>query len=362
MLNDFDFDSFPSGGGNRPGGVVHPAPPAPQIQSAANDLQDYQMGLMTLEQGNKKRLMMARQEQENVPRASMVQRSRAAPASGAYGGRRGGGGGSDDFNEESFRDEGLNDGATIIEAEPELDFQESAVEETGLTTTYDLPGTKTLPPRATPFKQRVARVTLSNVVFSHTIVAKYKPLAYLKARLRNASPVTVLRGRAGLTLDGTFLGQTTIPRCSVGDAFTLSLGIDPAVKVTYPAPEVRRATTGVFSKEDSSVFTRVATITNTRSSTGGRPVNVVVYDQVPVSEDERLRVDVLYPKGLGVGGSGVATGTGNKTSDKEWGRAVATIKKNGEVCWDATVQPGKSVRLALEYVVAMPSGETAVQC
>jgi hypothetical protein len=321
-----------------------------------NNLSDYQMSLMTLEQQNKRRLMMARQshDHDGAPQAAMVMRKKSREPE------------INEFQDAavvfSEADEALVDGATIIEAEPELDFQDSSVEETGLTTTYDLPGTKTIVPRPTPFKQRVARVTLSNVVFSHTIVAKYKPLAYLKARLRNSSPVTVLRGRAGLTLDGTFLGQTIIPRCSVGDAFTLSLGIDPAVKVTYPAPEVRRATTGVFSKEDSSVYTRVATVSNTRAAAGGRPVNVVVYDQVPVSEDERLRVDVLHPKGLGVGGPGVAAGAGAKAGDKDWGRAVATIKKNGEVCWDATVQPGKSARLTLEYVVAMPSGESAVQC
>jgi len=246
--------------------------------------------------------------------------------------------------------------ATLHEEVPELEFQESAMEETGLTTTYDIPGTKSLVPRSAPFKQRVARINLSNVYFSHTVVAKYKPAAYLKARLKNSSRITILKGRAGLTLDGTFLGQTDIPRCSVGDTFTLSLGVDPAVKVSYPKPEVRRSTAGVFSKEESSVFTRIVTITNTRSA-GGKPVNVVVIDQVPVSEDERLKVDLLFPKGLAGAERGVATGGG----DKDWGRATAVLKKNGEVSWDAVVNPGKSTKLALEYVVALPSGEQAVQ-
>lgn len=253
------------------------------------------------------------------------------------------------------------DAATLRNQVPEMSFLESAMEETGLTTTYDLPSPKTLAPRPTAIKQRVARISLSNVHFSHTVVAKYKAVAHLQARVRNSSRITLLAGRAGLTLDGTFLGQTMVPRCSIGETFTLPLGVDPAVRVVYPKPEVRRSTAGVFTKEESSVFTRTVTVVNTRSA-GGRPINVVVLDQVPVSEDERLRIDIWHPKGLADAEHGVSTGVGEKDgkADKDWGRATATLKKNGEVSWEATVNPGKSAKLALEYVVALPSGDQFV--
>ncbi|KAG7127670.1 Protein F37C4.5 like protein [Verticillium longisporum] len=252
-----------------------------------------------------------------------------------------------------------------VDVEPELDFEESAMEETGLTTTYDLSNSKTLAPRSTASKQRVVRLTLPDVVFSHTVVAKYRPVAYLKARLRNISKMTLLRGPTGLTLDGAFMGRTNLPRCSPGDSFSLSLGVDPAVKVLYPKPEVRRGTTGIFKVENSGVYTRAITLINTRSSTGGgKAIRLLVHDQIPVSEDERLKVEILQPKGLSVGGGGVGAGapTRDGKEDRDWGTAVASLKKEGEVSWDVSLKAGRGVRLGLEYVVALPGGEHAVQC
>ncbi|KAI3392072.1 hypothetical protein diail_6301 [Diaporthe ilicicola] len=255
--------------------------------------------------------------------------------------------------------------ATLLEPEPSLEFQESAMEETGLTTTYDLPGFKTLIPSTNASKQRVARILFTNVIFSHTVVAKYRPAAFLNARLRNASKMSLLKGPVGLTLDGTFMGRSTLPRCTSGDSFTMSLGVDPAIKVVYPKPDVKRSTSGVFTKENSTAYARSIAITNTRgaSSAGAKTVRLVVLDQVPVSEDDKLRVEILQPRGLAEGGGGVSTGTqgGSAKDGKDWGKAVATLKKSGEVNWNVEINAGKTVKLNLEYDVSLPAGEQAVQ-
>lgn len=391
---------------------------------SSNNLQDYQMQLMLLEQQNKKRLMMAKepvpqqmqlqlqaqqqaqqQYQSNAallpaqhnfnvvtthsaapPGASffgtndMVQQANAESRRSALGAsaaamssfpkaaaksrkasqgfpaeRGGGGGDAIDYEDEDEDD-------TILEPQPSLAFQESSFEETGLTATYDLPSLKTLKPSTTASKQRVARLAFSSVQFSHTVIAKYRPAAYLKAKLRNASKLTLLRGPTGLTLDGTFLGRSTLPRCSAGDTFSLSLGVDPAIKVAYPKPDVKRSTTGVFTKGDNSVYTRTVTLVNTRAA-AGKPVTLAVLDQVPVSEDEKLRVDVQVPRGVS-GGAVVTAGTPGKEGKEGegWGKATAGMKKGGEVCWDVVLNAGKSVRLTLEYDVSFPTGERVVQC
>ncbi|KAK5658292.1 hypothetical protein OQA88_2267 [Cercophora sp. LCS_1] len=269
---------------------------------------------------------------------------------------------SESFLSRDIEEEDDADGATILEPTPELSFQESSFEETGLTATYDLPNLKTLKPATTASKQRVARISFTNVYFSHTVVAKYKPVAYLKAKLRNTSKLTLLKGPTGLTLDGTFMGRSTLPRCSAGDSFTMSLGVDPAIKVSYPKPDVKRSTTGVFTKGDNSVYTRTVTLVNTRA-TAGKAVNITVLDQVPVSEDEKLRIDVQQPRGL-YAGAPVPTGVPGKDGkeEKEWGRASAVLKKAGEVSWDVVLNAGKSVRLVLEYDVSLPAGERVIQC
>ncbi|TQV90650.1 mucoidy inhibitor A [Cordyceps javanica] len=262
------------------------------------------------------------------------------------------------------------------EEDDAVDFEDSLIEEAGMTTSYDLPGLKTLAPKSAASKQRVARVAFSSVTLSHSVVAKYRPVAYLQARLKNNSKLTLLPGPAGLTLDGSFMGRTPLPRCSAGDVFTLNLGVDPAVKVSYAKPEVRRATTGLFSKESSSVFARAVVLHNTRVATPGagagagagaaaKPARLHVLDQVPVSEDERLRVDVVTPRGLALEGPAVVAGAPGREEDgrdRDWGKATAQLRNGGEVAWDVRLNPGKMVKLWLEYAVSAPSGDAAVEC
>ncbi|KAL6910267.1 hypothetical protein GGI43DRAFT_389759 [Trichoderma evansii] len=268
---------------------------------------------------------------------------------------------------EAFQQESVKEEAEIEKPsnDDDITFDASLMEETGLTTTYDLPGLKTLAPKYNGSKQRVARIPFSNVVFSHTVVAKYKAVAYLKAKLKNSSKVALLKGDASLTLDGTFMGKTSLPRCSSGESFNLSLGIDPAIRVTYSKPEVHRTSSGLFSKEDSAVYIRTITLHNTRA-VGGRAVDLLVQDQVPVSEDERLRVELLYPRGLVVDNhNGVATGAADKEGqskdDGNWGKAVAKLKKEGQLSWDVSLNAGKAAKLTLEYSVSMPGGHAAYQ-
>ncbi|KAI9743728.1 MAG: hypothetical protein M1835_002885, partial [Candelina submexicana] len=137
-----------------------------------------------------------------------------------------------------------------------LAFQESSREDYGMTTTYDIPGVRTLSPSTLARRHRIAEISLSNIHLYHILVPKLRPAAFLKAKLRNSSSVTLLSGQAGLTLDGSFLGNSTLPRCSPGETFNLPLGVDPAVHVSYAKPTVRRSSSGVFNKEDSAVYTR----------------------------------------------------------------------------------------------------------
>ncbi|KAI0150676.1 hypothetical protein GGR57DRAFT_471172 [Xylariaceae sp. FL1272] len=255
------------------------------------------------------------------------------------------------------------DEATLAEPEPDLEFEESVVGETGLTTTYDLPGVRCLPPSSTMSKQRVVRMTYSNVVFKHVVVAKCRKAAFLKTSVRNTSKLTLLKGQTSLTLDGSFFGRTTLPRCSPGETFTLSLGVDPSIRVTYPKPEVKRSSSSMFSllKENITLYTRVVTLVNTRTDAESKPAHITLLDQIPVSEDERLAIELLKPKGLAVDGPRVSCGEAAPGSTSlAWGKADAHLETGGEVSWDVKLNAGKSVKFVLEYSCAVPSLDQAI--
>ncbi|KAK4249241.1 hypothetical protein C7999DRAFT_39658 [Corynascus novoguineensis] len=343
------FGAAPSNANNAPTGGLFgqpAAPAAPAPQAAANNRGSSLFGA-------------AQSEEYIAPGAQAQPRGFAYHATSSTQETHNDGGGVGAGAEA----EADADAVTMLEPAPELSFQDSSFEETGLTATYDLPQFKTLKPSSTPSKQRVARLSFTKVTFSRTVVAKYKPAAYLRARIRNTSKLTLLRGPTGLTLDGTFLGRSSLPRCSAGDGFNVALGVDPAIRVVYPKPEVARSTTGVFSKGENSIYTRSITLINTRAAAGQPPVALTVLDQVPVSEDEKIRVDVLQPVGISTGGKAVPTGVSGRDGkgEEDWGKATANLKKAGEVQWDVSLNAGKSVKLVLQYEVAFPTGEKVAQ-
>lgn len=365
------------------GALFGASAPAPAMSSAPFALQSVQGPF-----GGS--FQQQQQAEQNVSSANPPPPQSMAPGGRA---RRSAALGSDiyEFDEGEFTGNDA-DNETLMPVDPALTFEESISQESGLTTTYDLPGLKTLTPTFIASKHRIARIEFKSVVFSHVLVPKLKAAAFLKAKLRNSSKLTLLKGIAGLTLDGSFLGQSTIPRCSSGgDVFTLSLGIDPSINVSYAKPTVRRSQSGIFNKEDSEVFTRTATITNTKNNA---VVQLTVLDQIPVSEDERLKIDILSPRGLKIGSEAVKAAVstvseaastkstanlqsaasssrlsvygddGQKVDGGQgggkWGSATAIAKKGGEIDWTVGINAGRGCKLVLEYETSYPNGESVI--
>ena len=249
---------------------------------------------------------------------------------------------------------------TITPDMHELALQESSWSESGLTASYDIPGLRTIDPSYTMRRHKIASIHLKETQLSYLLVPKLRAAAFLKAKLRNTSSIAFLRGPTGLTLDGTFLGNTILPRCSAGEIVSLSLGVDPSVTVNYGKPTVHRSQSGIINKEGSEIFTRTCTVTNTKSN---RPIQGLLLEQKPMSEDDRLRVEILQPRGLKSKGDKVRSGVGVTAGGKDdlkWGSATAELKANGEICWDFKIEAGKAAKFVLEYEAKYPSGDVVV--
>jgi uncharacterized protein (TIGR02231 family) len=244
---------------------------------------------------------------------------------------------------------------------------ESTWEDSGLTTTYDVPGVRTFAPSSTTRRHKIASLNASNIKLNHICVPKLRSAAFLRAKIRNpSSSVTLLKGSAGVTLDGSFLGNMTLPRVSPGQVFGLPLGVDPAIHINYPKPLIHRSTQGIiFNKESSQVFNRSIWLNNTKAT----PVELLVLDQVPVSEDERLRIVITTPRGLVKEGDSVTAGVSAQESSSgavstskrtAWGSAVAQLKKNGEVNWQVKLEKAQGCFLKLVYEARLPPSENIV--
>ncbi|OJD17714.1 hypothetical protein AJ78_02239 [Emergomyces pasteurianus Ep9510] len=238
-----------------------------------------------------------------------------------------------------------------------LTFQESSRQDYGLTTSYDIPGQRTL--RPSPLKRRhvIAELDFPKVEFSYVIIPKLRPAAFLRAKVFNTSSLALLRGNVGLTLDGTFMGIAVLPSSRPSTTFSLSLGVDPGIQVAYAKPGVRRISGGFFAGgSETAIFSRSCRITNTKSTA----VSLVLLDQVPVSENESLQVNILEPRGLEKEGDSAAVALDSSAAKLGWGSGRVARLKAGEIMWQLTVEKGTEVKLTLEYEAKMPTGQQII--
>ena len=267
---------------------------------------------------------------------------------------------------DSSDDDGGDDASTVLDSPSnKMGIATSTSETHGLTTTYDLPGIRTVVSSKQLSRYIISEFALPSVEFSRLAVPKYRTAVFLKARLRNPSPTTLLRGPAGLTIDGTFLGSSIVTRCAPNDAFEIGLGVDEEVPITYAKPVRRVTSEGMLLKEQVVTYERNISIYNTRST----PVTLILFDQVPVSEEEKLRIAVKRPALKNVGDmlGGAATNVkffsgfemgGKKPTVVPAGSGVKVeLRKNGELRWEISLEKGAKARVGLEYEARMPTGE-----
>lgn len=257
-----------------------------------------------------------------------------------------------------------DDDGTTLDSPQKMGLAASASESYGLTTTYDLPGLRTIPPSKLLRRHVITEINLPHVELSHISVPKLRAAAFLKARIRNPSGTPLLRGPVGLTLDGSFLGNAVVPRCAPEDHFELSLGVDEEVLIDYRRPVRKVAMQGVLVKEQVVTYERCVHIHNAR----GNLVKLIVFDQVPVSEEDKLKVAISRPRGLKVisdtvkvSGTGAnfvsAAGVQVKNPGGASGYVQAELRKGGEIRWEVSIEAGKDAVLPLEYEARLPSGD-----
>jgi hypothetical protein len=152
--------------------------------------------------------------------------------------------------------DGLDDASTIGGDRNPISHSLAGSDTYGFTTTYELPTPRTIP--STPLVRRhvIAEIPLPTLLFTHILIPKLKAAAFLKAKVTNTSTIPLLQGQAGLTLDGSFMGNLTFPRCSPSETIVLELGVDQSVKVEYERPTVKHGTYGmlIMGKEEVGIY------------------------------------------------------------------------------------------------------------
>lgn len=159
--------------------------------------------------------------------------------------------------------------------------------------------------------------------------------AYLKASTINTSDKQLLAGPVSVFMDNNFITHSAIDNVCLGDTFDLPLGTDASVKVEYKPVKKLTDTQGLISKVHHENIRHETHLTNTKST----EVTVFVYEQVPLSSDEKIKVKLNQP---------------DLRPKEQNPNCIITMNDTNNIEWKCILQARGECRLPLDYSVEWP--------
>jgi len=131
-----------------------------------------------------------------------------------------------------------------------------------------------------------------SIDFSYEAVPKAMQSAFLRGKGKNVEDYPLLAGKANVFLDNSFVASVPIKTIMPADSFSLNLGIDDAIRVERKIVSRFTESVGTFSTKTRTRYEFENIIENHKKY----PVEVALTDQLPVSADEKIVVELLEPK------------------------------------------------------------------
>ncbi|KAL7746632.1 hypothetical protein RI367_008032 [Sorochytrium milnesiophthora] len=159
---------------------------------------------------------------------------------------------------------------------------------------YVIPGLTNIPSDNNAHKVSVALIDFTPKL-EYVAVPKKAEKAYLMAKIVNDSPYTLLAGACSVFLNHSFVSKSQLPLVLPKSTFSTSLGVDPAVKVSYrPAHSTHSTNAGglLYKATNMDKFDRRIVIHNRRVT----PITIRVVDQLPTSRTDDVLVKLVEPK------------------------------------------------------------------
>jgi uncharacterized protein (TIGR02231 family) len=162
-------------------------------------------------------------------------------------------------------------------------------------------------------------------------VPKENAAAFLHAAFTHESPAPYLPGKIALYRDGVFAGSSDLPLVPAGEERELGFGLDDAVKVNRVSVKRAKGETGIITSSNVDEQHYKITVTNLHD----RSIPLLVLDQMPYSEDEKIIVELLPLT--------------TKPVD------VNYDDKRGLVAWSMDLKPKEEREIAFTYQITWPA-------
>jgi uncharacterized protein (TIGR02231 family) len=204
-------------------------------------------------------------------------------------------------------------------------FNEAAVPE--LSAEFEIDKTYSVPSDDKPYLVDISKHSLP-AEFEHFAVTKLDRDVFLLAKISGWEDLNLVDGPANVYYAGTYLGQSFITTRNVKDTLDLSLGRDGKVLVTRTKLQNMSSTQFIGNKRKETVTYELIAKNNRKS-----PINIVIIDQIPISQNEEIEVKALEISG------------------------AEQNPLTGELKWKMTLQPGESKKLELSFYIKYPKNK-----
>jgi len=154
---------------------------------------------------------------------------------------------------------------------------------------------------------------------------------YLLAEISDWQNLNLLSGKANITYDGTYVGESYIDANSTHAKLSLTLGTDKRVAVKREKMQ-DYSSTKFLGNDVKQVFTYKLTVKNNQT----KAVKMVLKDQYPRSTQKNIEMELL----------------------KETTPWTANKEETGVITWEETLQPGETKVYQISYSVKYPKGNT----
>ena len=167
--------------------------------------------------------------------------------------------------------------------------------------------------------------------YQYYVAPKISTDVFLTATVTGWNKYNFLSGEANLFFEGTFIGKSLLDTHATTDTLNLSLGTDKNIVVTRTLQKelTQRQSFGSNRKETRDWLIEIK---NHKSQL----VNLLMEDQVPVSQNSSIDVEVQELTG---------------------GKHVAA---NGKVSWNFLLNSQDDKKVQLKYMVKYPKNQTVI--
>jgi hypothetical protein len=167
--------------------------------------------------------------------------------------------------------------------------------------------------------------------YKYFCVPKIDKDAFLIANISDWEKYNLLEGEANIFFEDTYVGKTLLDIRYATDTLQISLGRDKNISVKRE--KVKTFTTKQFigsKKEESRVWT--INVKNNKN----QKINMLIFDQVPVSTLEEIKVDIFELSG-----------------------AKHNIE-TGEIKWGISIEPNENKKFELKYSIKYPKNRNLI--